>query len=102
MRKAIDYVGYAVKVDGEFRVFAKKSLYTFTTTDETENERQYREVMSKLEHDGKIVPILGIATENVSGYPKEIFENNLESIKYYFGHQLCLGDIFEDEEPLVM
>lgn len=102
VRKVIDYVGYAVKTDGEFRVFAKKSLYTFTTTDETENERQYREVMSKLEHDGKIVPILGIATETVSGYPKEIFEDNLESIKDYFGHQLCSGDVFKDDEPLVM
>lgn len=100
VRKVIDYVGYAVKVDGEFRVFAKKSLYTFTTTDETENERQYREVMSKLEHDGKIVPILGIATETVSGYPKEIFEDNLESIKNYFGHQLCSSDVFEDDEQL--
>lgn len=102
VRKAIDYVGYAVKTDGEFRVFAKKSLYTFTTTDETENERQYREVMSKLEHDGKIVPILGIATENVSGYPKEIFENNLESIKNYYGNQLCSSDVFEDDEQLNM
>lgn len=102
VRKAIDFVGYAVKVDGELRVFAKKSLYTFTTTDETENERHYREVMGKLEHDGKIVPILGIATETVSGYPKEIFEDNLESIKNYFGYQLCSGDVFEDDEPLVM
>lgn len=102
VRRAIDFVGYAVKEDGAFRVFTKKSLYTFTTADETDNERRYREVMNRLESDRKVVPILGIATENVSEYPEDIFRENLDYIKEYFGHQICFDDTFQDDEPLVM
>ena len=102
VRQAIDFVGYAVKEDGAFRVFAKTSLYTFTTTNETDNERHYREVMDRLENDRKVVPILGIATETVSEYPEDIFRENLDDIKEYFGYQMCLDDIFQDDEPLVM
>lgn len=102
VRKAIDFVGYAVKVDGEFRVFAKTSLYSFTTADETDNEQYYREVMNRLESAGKIIPILGIATENVSEYPEDIFRENLDDIKEYFGYQMYMDDIFQEDEPLVM
>lgn len=102
VRKAIDFVGYAVKVDGEFRVFAKKSLYSFTTADETDNERRYRKVMNRLENNRKIIPILGIATENVSEYPEDIFRENLDDIKEYFGYQMYMDDVFQEDKPLVM
>ena len=83
VRNAIDFVGYAVKVNGQFRIFAKKSLYMFGD-DDTQNERYYHEIMDKLQKDRKIIPILGIADEYVSDYPEDIFKNNLKDIKDYF------------------
>ena len=83
VRNTIDFVGYAVKVNGQFRVFARKSLYMIGN-DDTQNERHYHDVMDRLQQDGKIIPILGIADEYVSDYPEDIFKNNLKDIKEYF------------------
>lgn len=83
VRNAIDFIGYAVKVNGQFRLFAKKSLYMIGN-DDTQNEHKYQEVMNRLQQDGKIIPILGIADEYVSDYPEDIFKNNLKDIKDYF------------------
>lgn len=80
LRKAIDFIGYAVKVNGQFRVFAKKSLYLFRDED-TPNELYYHEVMNRLKNNRKIIPILGIATEYVSERTKDILTYNLEDIK---------------------
>lgn len=83
VRNTIDFVGYAVKVNGQFRIFAKKSLYMFGNAD-TQNERYYHEIMDRLQKDRKIIPILGIADEYVSEYPEDIFKTNLKDIKEYF------------------
>lgn len=83
VRNTIDFAGYAVKVNGQFRVFARKSLYMLGD-DDTQNERKYHELMNKLKQDRKIIPILGIADEYVSEYPEDIFKNNLKDIKNYF------------------
>lgn len=83
VRNTIDFAGYAVKVNGQFRVFARKSLYMIGN-DDTQNERNYHDVMNRLQQDGKIIPILGIADEYVSDYPEDIFKNNLKNIKDYF------------------
>ena len=83
VRNTIDFVGYAVKVNGQFRIFARKSLYMIGN-DDTQNERHYHEVMDRLQKDRKIIPILGIADEYVSDYPEDIFKNNLKDIKDYF------------------
>lgn len=80
LRKAIDFIGYAVKVNGQFRVFAKKSLYLFRD-EGTPNELYYHEVMNRLKNNRKIIPILGIATKHVSSRPKDILTYNLEDIK---------------------
>lgn len=83
VRNTIDFAGYAVKVNGKFRLFARKSLYMIGN-DDTQNERHYHDVMNRLQQDGKIIPILGIADEYVSDYPEDIFKNNLKDIKDYF------------------
>lgn len=83
VRNTIDFAGYAVKVNGQFRLFARKSLYMIGN-DDTQNERHYHDVMNRLQQDVKIIPILGIADEYVSDYPEDIFKNNLKNIKDYF------------------
>lgn len=84
VRNTIDFAGYAVKVNGQFHLFARKSLYMIGN-DDTQNERHYHDVMDRLQKDRKIISILGIADEYVSDYPEDIFKNNLKDIKEYFG-----------------
>lgn len=88
LRKAVDYVGYASLYKGKLVVTAKKTLYLFDDGEETELEKEYKEVMKYLFENKKVIPVIGIGCDRIrpddERRAKEILIDYLEDIKKYY------------------
>ena len=88
LRKLVDYIGYASLYNGKLVVTSKKTLYLFEDEEETELEKEYKEVMKHLFENKKIIPIIGIGYDRISPdderRAKEILTDYLEDIKKYY------------------
>ena len=69
-------------------VVAKKTLYLFENEEETELEKEYKEVMKDLLDKRKVVPIIGIGYNRIpqddERTAKEILIDYLDDIKKYY------------------
>lgn len=87
-RKIVDYVGYASLDNGKLVVTAKKTLYLFDNGEETELEKEYKEVMKYLFENRKIIPVIGIGYDRIrpddERRAKDILNDYLSDIKKYY------------------
>ena len=88
LRKAVDYIGYASLYNGKLVVTAKKTLYLFDNGEETELEKEYKEVMKYLFENKKVIPIIGIGYDRIrpedERKAKDILNEYLADIKKYY------------------
>lgn len=88
LRKAVDYVGYASLYKGKLEVTAKKTLYLFDDGEETELEKEYKEVMKYLFENKKVIPVIGIGCDRIrpddERRAKDILNEYLVDIKEYY------------------
>lgn len=88
LRKVVDYMGYASLYNGKLVVTAKKSLYLFDNGEETELEKEYKEVMKYLFENKKVIPIIGIGYDRIrpddERRAKDILNEYLSDIKKYY------------------
>lgn len=88
LRKAVDYVGYASLYKGKLVVTAKKTLYLFDDGEETELEKEYKEVMKYLFENKKVIPVIGIGCDRIrpddERRAKDILNEYLVDIKEYY------------------
>lgn len=88
LRKAVDYVGYASLYKGKLVVTAKKTLYLFDNGEETELEKEYKEVMKYLFENRKVIPVIGIGYDRIrpddERRAKDILNEYLVDIKKYY------------------
>ena len=88
LRSVVDFLGYAALENGKLTVVAKKTLYSYENDEETELEKEYKEVMKDLLEKRKVVPIIGIGYNRIpqddERTPKEILIDYLEDIKKYY------------------
>jgi hypothetical protein len=88
LRKAVDYICYASLYKGKLTVVAKKTLYLFENEEETELEKEYKEVMKDLLDKRKVIPVIGIGYNRIpqddERTAKEILIDYLEDIKKYY------------------
>lgn len=94
LRKAVDYIGYASLYNGKLVVTAKKTLYLFDNGEETELEKEYKEVMRYLFENRKIIPVIGIGYDRIrpddERRAKDILNDYLENIKKYYTKESTL------------
>ena len=88
LRKAVDYAGYASLYKGKLVVTAKKTLYLFDNGEETELEKEYKEVMKYLFENRKVIPVIGIGYDRIrpddERRAKDILNEYLVDIKKYY------------------
>lgn len=88
LRKAVDYAGYASLYKGKLVVTAKKTLYLFDNGEETELEKEYKEVMKYLFENRKVIPVIGIGYDRIrpddERRAKDILNDYLADIKKYY------------------
>lgn len=93
-RKIVDYIGYASLYKGKLVVIAKKTLYLFDNEEETELEKEYKEVMKYLFENKKVIPIIGIGYDRIrpddERRAKEILIDYLADIKKYYNKKSTL------------
>lgn len=86
-RNVVDFLGYAVLENGKLTVVAKKTLYLHENEEDTELEKEYKEVMRELLESKKVVPVIGVARSRLltdEKTPKEFLIDYLNDIKKYY------------------
>jgi DNA (cytosine-5-)-methyltransferase len=94
LRNVVDYLGYAALENGKLTVVAKKTLYLFENEEETELEKEYKEVMKDLLAKRKVIPVIGIGYNRIpqddERTAKKILIDYLADIKEYYNKQSTL------------
>lgn len=88
LRSVVDFLGYAALENGKLTVVAKKTLYSYENDEETELEKEYKEVMKYLFENKKVIPIIGIGYDRIrpddERRAKDILNEYLGDIKKYY------------------
>lgn len=94
LRSVVDFLGYAALENGKLTVVAKKTLYLFENEEETELEKEYKEVMKDLLDKRKVISVIGIGYNRIpqddERTAKEILIDYLADIKEYYNKQSTL------------
>lgn len=94
LRSVVDFLGYAALENGKLTVVAKKTLYLFENEEETELEKEYKEVMKDLLDKRKVISVIVIGYNRIpqddERTAKEILIDYLADIKEYYNKQSTL------------